>query len=461
MSLANAIIEGNQLLVEQYLNMGVPIDEFDEYGFTPLTESAIANYPKLTKYLLSRNADPNKKDSVGGTALHWAVENNNLDMVDILLNAGADPNAHNLSAEPVLIRPMLREQESLKKRLIEAGAKTRFANDYIQIKLLAHRYDLTGEVDVVNSNGGFAELSLEGFFLESSLHIMRQSLQGFIHNFAGQKHKEHFNIYKRIIMAMHTAAELMKYQQYQISVRDHKKRIDSLLSQELLIIPVNCDGHATAYIRYGNLLVRCDRRLVDDQVNGIVFFKMGNPRAFDKHLMRVLLFDKKDPAFLDRTLMEKLKLSIVGRIMIEPQVAGNCSWASIAGCVPAIFFLLSDDITEHPHGLVDYNHEAIQQYHAWRDWDKSKALHYCMQHFKTAEPGRKHSLGAVLAAVFFQRFDYRQGDKLALARQVYRLLETPGHEYHLKHYLDHYYYRKKTPAGVNLKKLIDACNQFY
>jgi len=461
MTLANAIIEGDLLLVEQYLNMGAQIDEFDEYGFTPLIESAITNNVDMARYLLGRSADVNKKDTVGGTPLHWAVENNNLDMVKLFLDAGADPNAHNLSAEPILIRPILREQKELKKLLIDAGAKTRFANDYIQIKLLAHRYDLTGEIDIANSRGEFAELSLEGFFLESSVHILRQSLQGFLANFAAQEHKQYFDIYRQILRAMHAAAELIKYQQYQVSVRDHQKEIDALLSSPLLILPVNYDGHAIAFIRLGDMLVRCDRRLEEGSVNGIAFFKMGNPGALNKQLMRFMIFEKKDKDFLDKQLGEQLKLQLVGRMMIEPQVTGNCSWTSIAACVPATFFLLTDEIAEYPHGLVDHNHVAIEQYHAWRDWDKTNALNYCIHNFKTATGARKHSFGAVLAAVFFQRFDHRQGNKLTLARQLYRLLQTPGQEYHLKNYLEHYFYRNKTPAGKNLKKLIEACEQYY
>ena len=186
-TLANFIIQNQESAVRQLLALGADIDGFDEYGFTPLIESAIANHIHLAKLLLEKGADPNKKDLVGGTALHWAVENNNLEFCRLLLDNKADPNAHNLSAEPLLVKPILREHKVLKHLLYEYGASTRFANDYINLKLLGHRYDLKGEIDILNSDGGFAELSLEGFFLESSTHILRQSLHQYVSNFGAKK----------------------------------------------------------------------------------------------------------------------------------------------------------------------------------------------------------------------------------------------------------------------------------
>ncbi len=461
MSLANAIIQGNQEYVQYFLSQGVDINEFDEYGFTPLIEAAIANHTNIAKYLIDQGADVNKKDAVGSTAMHWAIENNNIALAECLLSAGADPNAHNLSAEPVLIRPILREQHEMKNLLFKYGAKSRFANDYIHLKLLGHRWDLTGEIDIVTTETEFAELSFEGFFLESSIHIMRQSLHQFINNFGSKDHTQYFDIYKQVISAMHNAAELIKYQQYQTNLGQHQNRIQKLLSERLLILPVNYDGHAISFVRYGKYWVRCDRRREDEgMVNGILIFEMDQPHALTTQLLQFLIYEKKDKDFIDNTLAKQLGLKLRGRIMIEPQVTGNCSWASIAACVPVIFFLLTDHLEAYPGGMIDSNHLAITQYHAWRDWDKSNALTYCIQNFQSAEPARKASLGAALAAVFFQRFDYRQTQKLPLARRILRLLRSPGHEYHLKHYLNQYTVRNRTEAGGNLKKLIAACDSY-
>lgn len=460
-TLANFIINDQEQAVLQLLGMGVDINEFDEYGFTPLIESAIANHTHMAKILLEKGADPNKKDLVGGTALHWAVENNNMDLCKLLLENKADPNAHNLSAEPLLVKPILRENKILKHLLYEYGASTRFANDYIQLKLLGHRYDLKGEIDIVNSEGEFAELSLEGFFLESSTHILRQSLQQYVSNFEARKNKDHFPVYKKIISALHRAADLFQFQQYQTKIQEKQAEINELLDHELIILPVNYDGHAISFIRYKNYLVRCDRRKEDQEINGIVFFEVTKPKALDKSLMKFMLYEKKDIAFINETLNKRLGLKIVARMMIDPQVTGNCSWANMAGCVPAAFFLLSDDISNYPSGIIDYDHIALQQYRDWRDWDRKNSINYCIKNFKTAEPARKATLGAAMAAVFFQRIDYRDKHQFELAQEIYKLLQEDKYKYLLKNYMDNYYYRRRTPAGINLKKLMDACESYY
>lgn len=461
-SLANFIINNQEQAVRQLLGMGADVNELDEYGFTPLIESAIANHTHLAKLLLENGADPNKKDLVGGTALHWAVENNNLDFCRLLLDHKANPNAHNLSAEPLLVKPILREQKVLKHLLYEHGASTRFANDYIQLKLLGHRYDLKGEIDIVNTDGGFAELSLEGFFLESSTHILRQSLQQYVSNFSAKKSAEFFPVYREIIAALHRAADLFRFQQYQTNLQEKQREINQLLNHDLIILPVNYDGHAISFIRYKNLLIRCDRRMDDERkINGIIIFKMKKPQEFSTDLMKFMLYEKKDLSFLTETLNKRLGLETVARMMIDPQVTGNCSWANMAGSVPAAFFLLTDDVTNYPDGIIDHNHIALQQYRNWRNWDRENAINYCINHFKTAEPARQASLGAALAAVFFQRIDYRDKNQFELAREIYILLQQEKHTYLLKNYMDNYYYRKRTPAGVNLKKLMDACESYF
>lgn len=55
--------------------------------------------------LTNKKIDKNllrQKDSLGNTALHWAVEKNRLSMVDFLLKKGADPNIKNINQETAI-----------------------------------------------------------------------------------------------------------------------------------------------------------------------------------------------------------------------------------------------------------------------------------------------------------------------------------------------------------------------
>ena len=278
---------------------------------------------------------------------------------------------------------------------------------------------------------------------------------------AQKKNKDYFPVYKKIIKALHRAADLFKFQQYQTNLQEKQAEINALLDHDFIILPVNYDGHAISFIHHKNYLVRCDRQLDGRAMNGIVFFEITKPKAFDNALMKFMLYEKKDLTFINETLNKRLGLKTVGRMMIDPQVTGNCSWANMAGCVPAAFFLLTDELSRYPTGIIDYDHIALQQYRDWRDWDRKNAIRYCIKNFKIGEPARKATLGAAMAAVFFQHIDYRDKHQFELAKEIYDLLQQDDYKYLLKNYLDQYYYRRRTPAGINLKKLMEACESYY
>ncbi len=73
-------------------NKGKMVDGLDISG--PLIESCKLNYYKLTEYLLKNGAKKyiNHNASQYGPALFWAMLNGNIELVELLLENGADPN---------------------------------------------------------------------------------------------------------------------------------------------------------------------------------------------------------------------------------------------------------------------------------------------------------------------------------------------------------------------------------
>ncbi len=460
-SLAQAIINRHTSLVQQYLQSGMDLNQFDEYGFTPLIETAIANDITMMRMLLDHGVDVNKKDMIGGSALHWAVENNNLEMCKLLLAKKADPNAYNNNGEPVLVKAILRKQSELKLLLYEYDASARFAMDFINVKLLGHRYDLRGSVDIVSADGDFVEVGLEGFFLEFSLNLVRYSLEQYTQNYAARSSKKDFPILNVCIDALRVAGQLIQYQQYQTDIEQHRQVIDSLLDRELLIIPVNFEGHAITYVRYEDVLIKCDRRKIDEALNGINVFKIRNPNLMTKDLIRRLIFEKKDEKYIHEQVEKRLGLELKARMMITPQMSGNCSWTNVVACVPAIYYLFTDgiDFTSN-NGIIDLGHPALTLYEHWRDWDRLRSLQYFMHDFDAQNNKRKASIVSLLGAVMFQRFSYRDHKNIETAKRMLKILNTPRYEYVLKNYLNFYYHTNRTPEGENLKNLIDACESY-
>ncbi len=61
-----------------------------EQGRTPLHFAVIRGKHDVVEYLLDRGANPNLKDDYGNTPLHYAYENGDVKMVSILMKAGVD-----------------------------------------------------------------------------------------------------------------------------------------------------------------------------------------------------------------------------------------------------------------------------------------------------------------------------------------------------------------------------------
>ena len=230
MSLANSIIYGGEDQVKSALFAGADVNEIDEYGFRPLIETAIANKLSLAKLLLEHGAQIDQEDSTGRTALHWAVENNNIDLCELLLSRGANANHYTKASQPVLVNPILRGQTKLKNLLYHYKADLNFALDFINTKLLGHRFELIGQVDIVNPKGKFIELDFEGFFLEFTLGIILQSLERYRNNFGARHLRKYFNYTKYLSEAFSTANQLIKYQQYLLNLDHYSLQIEKLLS---------------------------------------------------------------------------------------------------------------------------------------------------------------------------------------------------------------------------------------
>ncbi|GFT71159.1 hypothetical protein NPIL_297601, partial [Nephila pilipes] len=124
---------GHINVVEFFLGKGISIDANDGRGYTPLHYAARKGNLKMVKFLVGKGAGIDKKnfhdvqpihiavredhediveyfltedtslinsiDRLGYTPLHYAARNNNLGMVRLLVDRGADINAENTSGK--------------------------------------------------------------------------------------------------------------------------------------------------------------------------------------------------------------------------------------------------------------------------------------------------------------------------------------------------------------------------
>lgn len=456
-SLADAIIAEDTDRVGQLLRYE-DINQLDEYGFTPLIEAAIADNLEISQLLLNHGADPNQQDVTGGTALQWAAENNNHALCKFLLEHHADPNAYNFSGQPVLVMPMLRQQSSLKQLLVNGGADVIFAQDFINTKLLGHMFELVGTANMIDPKNNYVEVDFEGFFLETTLGLIADALDQFHNHFGARQMRRYAGLARFIVDVMQRAGELIKYQQYRVDVNKHRSKINVLIAKEPLLIPVGYEGHAITFIKYENIWVKCDRREESRLYDNIMFYQIKQSQAMSAELIENLLYEKQTSEFINEELHQLLQLEPFTELKIESQISGNCSWANVEATIPSLFFLVMMQMKKESQAIAYYKTLALNFFHRFREWNKDRALHFCIQSYREADSIRKACKAEILAAILFQRCDYRHpADKDRIEAILSVLVKSP-YEYLLQNYLRVYYYESQTEEGKRFAELLRECN---
>ena len=91
-------------------------------GFTPLMACAQKGSEVSAISLIKAGANPHIYDSMGNTALHWAVMQNRRRIAEMLLYFGANPNTPNSSGATAYTLSVVKEDSTIAQRLYEYGA---------------------------------------------------------------------------------------------------------------------------------------------------------------------------------------------------------------------------------------------------------------------------------------------------------------------------------------------------
>jgi ankyrin repeat protein len=121
--------DGEVERVSQLLNDGYQPDLFDDIGKTPLHYAAASGHLEVMRLLLERGADVNAHDErwIGNTTLREVAGNCSFEVAKILVDAGADPTIPGWMQITALQKVQERKDaEGLRVRQLLEDAATRF-----------------------------------------------------------------------------------------------------------------------------------------------------------------------------------------------------------------------------------------------------------------------------------------------------------------------------------------------
>lgn len=128
-----AVSRNDTEMAKILLDHGADIDG-DENNYTPLTVAVACGHKPMTTFLLEQSANPNvPQHHCGYAPIHAAAERNNLGLMKLLVEAGADVNAVGNDATPLdmmMLKAKHAKRKSKRTDEIIAYLKRRGAKSY-------------------------------------------------------------------------------------------------------------------------------------------------------------------------------------------------------------------------------------------------------------------------------------------------------------------------------------------
>lgn len=149
-------------IAEIFLNYGVPINETDKRGCTPLFVSIEKKNIPLALFLINRGANVHIRNNREETALIEAAESGNAEVVDLLLSRGADVNAKDTYGWTALHKSCRYNRENVIDLLVRKGADVSIQDKLGETPLSFLLTDwLNYERCLIHMMKGFSKLSLD------------------------------------------------------------------------------------------------------------------------------------------------------------------------------------------------------------------------------------------------------------------------------------------------------------
>jgi len=454
LSISREILYGTYEGVRKLIQNGADVNERDVWGFVPLIQATIVNNVPIAELLLKHGAIVDRRDISGQTPLQWAANRRYLPLVQLFLEHGADPNHYSADGQPILVNPILRNEQDLIERLVEKGADLKFPQAYINAKLIGHRYELTGKANILNTKGQFIELDFEGFYLEFTVGIILRTLSTFMNSQEGKVFSSYSSVLYKIIRALTEASQLIQYKYMTGKSKEQDSTIRALLQKDLMVIPIDYEGHAITCVCYKNLFAKCDRG-VKQIVDTVIAYQVGNPYRLNPDFLKDLMFVNKSSEYINSDIKKILKLTPITTLPARYQKSGNCSFANVEASVPAMMFLLMFQGNLNSRGEIATLKNSIMSYYdSWVEWDKDRVLNEFILNFYNEDYAVQVSQATILGTILLQRCRPNYPKEIARAKKILSILTLPEYRFILKNHINIYCTQASGKLGEDFTQLL-------
>ncbi len=388
--LANKVNSFNTLV-----SFGLDLDiKNKKEGASALNLAATTNKIQFVKILLEKGADVNSRADDGFTPLNNAVLYKHFNVVNTLLSSSMlDVNIPTHKKTPAIYYAFYYQRMDIVKAIIKhhsfdlnfhlallndssayrikehlmtfaSDEQKAFIDAFQKAKVFGLKYDLSTCLQYKNLNmHEFACFRLEGYANRLGAKAMWDSFQNFYHTIVQELPLPDW--------ALNTFVHVNEALAFSASVFEASAYMNKIERAEVVLIPSGWERHTIAFVIHDNMLYRCNRGHLSDDIHGVEEFVITKPHNLNVQIIEHMLNAQGTSQYLQEDIINILGLQKVGDIENPPQLVGNCVWTSLeAGLEAALVANFVDEGLNRPlaHEL------AKQSFLVWENFDLNHTL---------------------------------------------------------------------------------------
>jgi ankyrin repeat protein len=356
-SYLNLTIRFNHLeLAELLLKHGASPNLPDSHHSLALHLALLSERSDIVALLLRYpHTDVNISNKNGETALHLAVRNGSIELVQLLINHGADARRLSAFGTPLYIAQDKNHQALIDLLSpLDEGATVW----YRHLEKLTFKFSIRCPLEGSNKDITYSEL------YDCYTKFVETCPQDLPFRWSDENQKN-------VIQALAEAAS---------KSQDARKMMEQLKEGKTVIIPCGWKDHSTAVIISGNTLIKANRGYGCGKTPGMKLFKIQKQEqlqnAIEKLIKNYNANEEKGKAFFNEKLNELLNLKYYDLVEKKGQTSGNCTWASAKLTLEAAILLeLLKNHPEAPMDLLKENaHEIYSSFSSFYRFDAVKKI---------------------------------------------------------------------------------------